>query len=102
MRDEGLRQSELWPGWLNENARRESAFQDWRDRSGEGEARSAALAQDSQQQLMLQRLDYQDWLAQQQREEPILNGAWGQGLNRNDFYNIEKNGLQNAMSCPTG
>ena len=77
MTDSRLSQSQIWPGWMADNQQRESAFQDWeRTRSGTDEERSEALAQDGQQHLLLQRLEYQDWLAQQQREETIPNGAW--------------------------
>lgn len=100
MRDERLRQSELWPGWLDENQRREATFEAWRDQAEQqaGESRSESLAQDSQQHLMLQRMAYQDWLEQQQQEDVALSGGLSQGLDRHDFYHLDTaHELEEAM-----
>ncbi len=103
MRDARLRQSSIWPGWLDDNGRRESAFQDWQDDSEKGsdrseKERSEELAQDGQQHLILQRLEYQDWLAQQEREEVAPAGGVSQGLDRHDFYSIDTaHELEDAM-----
>jgi hypothetical protein len=95
MADSGFSVTGIGASWGEDNQQREADWRDWLDRSGT--ERQNDLAQDSQRHLMLERLSYADWQAEQKRETVRPDGA-GKGLDRHDFYNIDTaHELEDAM-----
>jgi hypothetical protein len=86
MADRGFSATGIGLSWFEDNQQREADYQDWLNRSGT--ERQNDLAQDSRQHLILERLSYADWQAEQQREAVQPDGA-GKGLDRHDFYNLD-------------
>jgi hypothetical protein len=95
MADRGFSVTGIGASWDEDNQQREADWRDWLDRSGT--ERQNDLAQDGRQHLMLERLSYADWQAEQQRESVRPDGA-GTGLDRHDFYNLDTaHELEDAM-----
>ncbi len=100
---ENLERSEtgIEPSWFDDNQQREAEWQRWLEaderRRQDEERQSTALAGDGQNHLMRERLDYQEWRAEQERETVRPDGA-GKGLDRHDFYNLDTaHELEDAM-----
>jgi hypothetical protein len=79
-----------WQRWLDENAERQQ------QRKDDDKSQSAVLAGAGRQHLMEQRLEYEEWLAEQRREG--FETVPQQGLDRHDFYNLDTaHELEEAM-----
>jgi hypothetical protein len=95
MANVGFSETGIGRSWFEDNQQREADYRDGLDRSTTD--RQTDLAQDSRQHLMLERLSYADWQAEQQRETGLPDAA-GKGLDRHDFYNIDTaHELEGAM-----
>jgi hypothetical protein len=95
MANVGFSETGIGRSWFEDNQQHEADYQDRLERSGID--RQTDLAQDSRQHLMLERLSYADWQAEQQRETRPPDAA-GKGLDRHDFYNIDTaHELEGAM-----